>query len=54
MPSGVSSFLLDCLDVDSPSSSKDTTLSSIEEFRRADSYGIICCYLLVLCQTHIL
>ncbi|XP_043077135.1 uncharacterized protein LOC122326360 isoform X2 [Puntigrus tetrazona] len=38
MPSGVSSFLLDCLDADSPASSADTTLSSIEEFRRADSY----------------
>ncbi|KAF4098185.1 hypothetical protein G5714_020215 [Onychostoma macrolepis] len=38
MPSGVSSFLLDCLDVDSPASSTDTTLSSIEEFRRADNY----------------
>ncbi|XP_042567178.1 uncharacterized protein LOC109080287 isoform X2 [Cyprinus carpio] len=38
MPSGVSSFLLDCLDVDSPTSNTDTTLSSIEEFRRADNY----------------
>ncbi|XP_050948496.1 uncharacterized protein LOC127152111 isoform X2 [Labeo rohita] len=38
MPSGVSSFLLDCLDVDSPGSNTDMTLSSIEEFRRADNY----------------
>ncbi|XP_059382850.1 uncharacterized protein LOC132117528 isoform X1 [Carassius carassius] len=38
MPSGVSSFLLECLDVDSPASNTDTTLSSIEEFRRADNY----------------
>ncbi|XP_048023493.1 uncharacterized protein LOC125253528 isoform X5 [Megalobrama amblycephala] len=38
MPSGVSSFLLDCLDVDSPASDEDSTLSSIEEFRRADNY----------------
>ncbi|KAL1252411.1 hypothetical protein QQF64_017104 [Cirrhinus molitorella] len=38
MPSGVSSFLLDCLDVDSPGSNTDMTLSSIEEFRRADNH----------------
>ncbi|XP_051732685.1 uncharacterized protein slc22a21 isoform X8 [Ctenopharyngodon idella] len=38
MPSGVSSFLLDCLDVDSPASDEDSTLSSIEEFRKADNY----------------
>ncbi|KAK7130549.1 hypothetical protein R3I94_015880 [Phoxinus phoxinus] len=36
LPSGVSSFLLECLDVDSPTS--DDTLSSIEEFRKADNY----------------
>ncbi|XP_016347640.1 uncharacterized protein LOC107692945 isoform X2 [Sinocyclocheilus anshuiensis] len=38
MPSGVSSFLLDCLDVDSPASNTDSTLSSIEEFRKTDNY----------------
>ncbi|XP_077080990.1 uncharacterized protein LOC143733242 [Siphateles boraxobius] len=38
LPSGVSSFLSDCLDVDSPTSDEDLTLSSIEEFRKADNY----------------
>lgn len=38
MPSGVSSFLLDCLDVDSSASNVDLTISSIEEFRKADNY----------------
>ncbi|XP_039519590.1 uncharacterized protein LOC120473679 isoform X2 [Pimephales promelas] len=38
LPSGVSSFLLDCLDVDSPTLDDDSTLSSIEEFRKADNY----------------
>lgn len=42
MPSGVSSFLLDCLDDDddSPTLNMDSSLSSIEEFRRADHFGI--------------
>ncbi|XP_056587680.1 uncharacterized protein LOC130408220 isoform X2 [Triplophysa dalaica] len=40
MPSGVSSFLLDCLDDDddSPTLNMDSSLSSIEEFRRADHF----------------
>ncbi|XP_065143714.1 uncharacterized protein [Paramisgurnus dabryanus] len=37
MPSGVSSFLLDCLETDSSTLNTDSTLSSIEEFRRADN-----------------
>ncbi|XP_055036154.2 uncharacterized protein [Misgurnus anguillicaudatus] len=37
MPSGVSSFLLDCLETDSSTLDTDSTLSSIEEFRRADN-----------------
>ncbi|TRY77688.1 hypothetical protein DNTS_004559, partial [Danionella cerebrum] len=40
MPSGVSSFLIDCLDGDSRSSIDDSTLSSIEELRRADTQGV--------------
>ena len=37
MPSGVSSFLLDCMDLDSEA---EDTLPSIEVVRKADTYGM--------------